>query len=267
MGDGPGQVLFLPWHLYLAFPFTNGRVIANPAPTSFRRSVISGDNVEAVGIKTTSTSLRSAYLQRLFAGGPKTHTFGSYIAPLGVKYVVLAKTVDWRSYEWVSAQPDLQLVMDSPSLEVWRNTAYAGVGQSSGQRAIRQISPVAYAVGAGPPGWVSLDAPYQRGWELDGQPARRSPQGTILFRVGRSGGIAQFTPWGLTRLGYLISGGAFVLLCGLVAGDRIRSRRHRLPGASLPTGRETSNRSSVTRYFLSHAQSLSITPSRYRSAQ
>lgn len=246
MGDGPGQVLFLPWHLYLAFPFTDGRVIANPAPTSFRRSVISGDNVEAVGTDTTSTSPRSAYLERLFAQGPRTHDFGSLIASLGVKYVVLAKTADWRSYSWVSAQLHLQLVMDSPSLEVWRNTAYAGVGQSSGERAIRQISPVAYAVGAGPPGWVSLDAPYQQGWELDGQSAHRSPQGTILFRVGRRGGIAQFTPWGLTRLGYIVSGGAFVLLCGLVAGDRIRGRRRRPPGVSLPTGQETCNGSSVT---------------------
>ena len=107
MGDGPGQVLFLPWHLYLAFPFTDGRVIANPAPTSFRRSVISGDNVEAVGIQTTSASPRSAFLERLFAQGPRTHDFGSLVAPLGVKYVVLAKTADWRSYSWVSAQPDL----------------------------------------------------------------------------------------------------------------------------------------------------------------
>lgn len=56
MGDGPGQILFVPWHLYLAFPFTDGRVIANPAPTSFRRSAISGDNVEAGGIESTSTS-------------------------------------------------------------------------------------------------------------------------------------------------------------------------------------------------------------------
>jgi len=248
MGDGPGQVLFIPWHLYLAFPFTDGRVIANPAPTSFRRSVISGDNVEAVGIQTTSASPRSAYLERLFAQGPRTHDFGSLIAPLGVKYVVLAKTADWRSYSWVSAQPDLHLLMDSPSLEIWRNTAYAGTGQSSGERAIRQISPVAYAVGAGPPGWVSLDAPYQRGWELDGESARRSPQGTILFRVGRSSGIARFTPWGLTRLGYIISGGAFVLLCGLVAGARIRGRRRRPSKASLPTGRETSNGGSVTQF-------------------
>lgn len=222
MGDGPGQILFVPWHLYLAFPFTDGRVIANPAPSSFRRSVIAGDNVEAGGIESTSTSPRSAYLEHLFALGPKIHDFGSLVAPLGVQYVVLAKTVDWRSYSWVGTQRDLRLVLDSASLEVWRNTSYAGVGQSAGKRIIRQISPVAYAIGPGPPGLVSLDATYQKGWELDGQAAQQSPAGTLLFRVGRGGGIARFTPWGLTRLGYIISGTTFVLLCALVAADRVR---------------------------------------------
>jgi hypothetical protein len=224
MGEGQGQVLFVPWHLYMAFPFTGGRVIANPAPTSFRRGVISGDNLESGGSFTTSTSPRSAYLERLFARGPAITDFGSRVAPLGVQYVVLAKTVDWRNYAWLSAQRDLRLVMDSPSLEVWRNTAYAGVGQSSGKRVIRQTSPIAYAIGPGPPGPVSLDATYQKGWELDGRAARQSHEGTLLFQVGRRGGVALFAPWGPTRLGYIISGAFFLLLSAFVVADGFRRR-------------------------------------------
>ena len=45
MGNGQGRALYLPWHLYMAYPFTGGRVVANLGPTSFRRPVISGDNV------------------------------------------------------------------------------------------------------------------------------------------------------------------------------------------------------------------------------
>ena len=232
MGNGPGQILFLPFHLYMAFPFTNGRVIANPAPTSFRRSVIAGDNVEAGGVKVTSRSPRSAYLQDLFARGPTIHEFGALVQPLGVAYVVLAKTVDWRRYFWLDNQPDLKLVLDSSSLKVWRNTDYASVGQASLSRRITQISPIAYAIGPGQPGELTLDAAYQKGWQLGNQIASQSPQGTIQFRVGRRGGIVRFTPWGITRLGYIISGTAFVLLSGLVVRETLwrRKESHRLRG-------------------------------------
>ncbi len=220
MGDGPGQVLFLPWHLYLSFPFTGERVIANPAPTSFRRSVISGDNVQAGGIETASTSPRSAYLTSLFARGPDIYDFGSLIAPLGVEYVVVAKVVDWQNYSWIANQSDLKVVADSASLEVWINTSFVGVGQSSSKRVIEQISPVAYSIGAGRPGWVALDAPYQRGWTLDGHSARQSSEGTLLFSAGAQGGVAQFTPWSRTRLGYIISGTAFLILSCLIVAER-----------------------------------------------
>jgi hypothetical protein len=244
MGNGPGQILFLPWHLYMAFPFTGGRVIANPAPTSFRRSVISGDNVEAGGIESTSTSPRSAYLQHLYAQGPALRDFGSLVAPLGVEYVVLAKTVDWRNYYWLKLQTDLVPVMDSGSLEVWRNAGYAGVGQGTPTRLVRQISPVAYSIGPGPPGEVTLDAVYQKGWQLGTQKAQETPEGTISFHVGPKGGIAQFTPWGITRLGYIISGAAFVALLGVVIGDRWRrgGRNKRRTGSR--AGPRTANRSS-----------------------
>jgi len=112
----------------MEYPFTNGRVVANVAPTSFERNVISGDNVEANDIETQSTSPRSAYLQELFANGTKFSEFGALVAPLGVKYVVLAKAVDWSSYSWLKDQKDLKLVLNNSSLEVWLNLAYVGVG-------------------------------------------------------------------------------------------------------------------------------------------
>jgi hypothetical protein len=120
MGSGPGNILYLPWQLYMEYPFTNGRVVANVAPSSFTRNVISGDNVESGGGATQSTSPRSAYLTQLFADGPSVANFGALVAPLGVKYVVLAKTVNFSSYSWLNDQRDLKLVLNSASLEVWR---------------------------------------------------------------------------------------------------------------------------------------------------
>jgi hypothetical protein len=281
MGTGVGNVLYLPWHIYMEYPFTNGRVVANVAPTSFERNVISGDNVEANDIETQSTSPRSAYLQELFANGTKFSEFGALVAPLGVKYVVLAKAVDWSSYSWLKDQKDLKLVLNNSSLEVWLNLAYVGVGDrvkkltsvssfsglltlakfnelgagavvskrestsssnspvaappssaSSGNSAttpaVRQLSPIAYRIAPGTPGWVTDEATYQRGWSLNGQSASATVEGTVLVRVGAQGGVLQFTPWGMVRLGYTLSAGVFVALAlVLVVEPRRRGRVRR----------------------------------------
>ncbi len=126
MGNGDGRILFLPWHQYLSFPFT-GRVVANPAPNFFRRNVISGDNVELREAGTTSTSHRSRFLEFVFSNTDHVSRFGSLLTPLGVEYVVVARTVDWRRYEtWLSQQADLALVEDLGEILVYRNTRYAG---------------------------------------------------------------------------------------------------------------------------------------------
>jgi hypothetical protein len=275
MATGSGNILALPWHLYMEYPFTNGRVVANVAPSSFRRNVISGDNVESGGVETQSTSPRSAYLQQLFANGPITNVFGALVAPLGVQYVVLAKTVDWTSYNWLANQKELRLVLNTSSLEVWRNMAYVGVGQrvtkltsvssvsglltlarsnelnggavvksssatnSSNSSAVvakgvasagstsklptvQQLSPVAYRVASGRPGWVTVDAPYERGWSLNGRSATATAEGTLLVRVGKDGGVLRFTPWAIVRLGYILSGGVFIVLAVFILVERRR---------------------------------------------
>ena len=127
MGDGPERILFLPWHQYLAFPFTD-RVVANPAPHAFRRDVIAGDNVELPELATASLSVRSAYLEFLYDHGSQVQTFGQLVAPHAVKYVVVAKVVDWRKYAWLDLQRDLEKVLDRPEITVYRNLRPAGLG-------------------------------------------------------------------------------------------------------------------------------------------
>ncbi|MHB8289373.1 MAG: hypothetical protein ACYDEY_09085 [Acidimicrobiales bacterium] len=128
MGAGEGKLLFLPWHLYLSFPFTHGMIISNPAPGSFTRDVISGDNIQLPGVPSNSTSRRSAFLQYVLENGSAIHSFGHLVAPLGVRWIALAKTVDWRGYRWLNHQSDLTKVLDTRSLDLWRNDAsvYAG---------------------------------------------------------------------------------------------------------------------------------------------
>jgi hypothetical protein len=128
MGDrGSGSILFLPWHAYLAFDFTNGRTIANPAAGYFARSVIQGDNIE-VGTRTTNVELdRSRYIEFCLAHGSETHAFGALVAPLGVEFVVLARgvdTADANTYDWLRQQGDLVPFFQGHDIEVWRNTRW-----------------------------------------------------------------------------------------------------------------------------------------------
>lgn len=131
MGDGVGKALFLPWHQYLSFPFT-GRTAANPADVAFRRDVIFGDNVELRTVPTASRSPRSAYLEFLYRSGSGLCSFGDLVAPLGVEFVMLARTVDWQNFTWLDRQVDLIKVFDSPELVVYRNLRFSGIGWRSG---------------------------------------------------------------------------------------------------------------------------------------
>jgi hypothetical protein len=277
MGTGEGNILYLPWHQYLSYPFTNDRVVSNIGPSEFRRSVISGDNVQATGVETQSTSPRSAFLEKLYEQGSNLQDFGTLVAPLGVKYVVLAKTIDWTTYSWLAHQRDLREVLNSPSLEIWQNLAYAGVGWraprlkvvkgleslislslsngivgdaissvatrssssntpanslnprfdgTSSFREVTEISPVAYWISPGVSGWATIDAPFQRGWYLNGREAIQSAEGTLLVRVGPNGGVLTFNPWGLVRLGYILSISIFfVLLVLAIFGPKLRRNK------------------------------------------
>ena len=131
MGTGNGRVLAFPWHQYLSYPFTQNRGVANLSPGFFSRPVISGDNVQLPNIPTSATSRESRFIQYAIDHGSQTHYFGSLLTPLGVKYVILEKTVDWRFYGWLHTQRDLKEVMDSRSIAVFRNLAYQGVAYQS----------------------------------------------------------------------------------------------------------------------------------------
>jgi hypothetical protein len=280
IGKGPGSVLALPWHLYLSYPFTSNRVVANLTPSLLSRNVISGDNVEAGGVETQSTSLESKYLSALYSRGSTLKRFGALIAPLGIQYIVLSKTVDWPAYRWLSRQDDLKTILNTASLEVWKNLAYENIGQShvtltvvssltdtlnkvndsgsaiglvsprveqeAASRAapsksssttsttiprsgdtVRMISPVAFHIDSGSPGWVEIDEPYQVGWSINGVPALPTIAGSMLVNVGTDGGNLVFTPWRSARLGYIISGGAFILIFLSLSIERIRRGRTR----------------------------------------
>ena len=265
MGPGPESVLFLPWHQYQAFPFTDGRTVRNPAAAFFSRPVVDGDALELPGLRTSSTSARSAYLEQLLARGAGIRSLGQLLAPLGVRYVALATTTVDESYRWLGHQRDLVLVLDRPDLRVWRVVPSA-TGRVVGARAVHGVddlialanagtlgseavlpaattdvgvapgaaaggltatSPVRYSLSAGAPGWVVAPAPSASGWRLDGRRGVPTLAGGLAFRAGAHAGTIAYRPWRWVKWGEMASGVALVALVaiGLLEHRRQLTRR------------------------------------------
>jgi hypothetical protein len=226
-----GGLLFLPWNEYLSFPFTDGRTIGNPAPTSFTGDVISGTNAQLTGISDDGDP-RSAYVQRILADHSTAGPIGVLLAPLGVQYVALSKTVDWNSYRWLFAQSSLHLVFDSSTLVLWRNVDFAGIGRRGLQPVTRQ-SPVAYLIPAGTRREATVAIPYQPGWSLNGSTARPTEQGTVSVDAdSRAAGVLRFGPWHLAVIGDLVSVGVLGMVVVMLLFDQRRRRRSKsnVPG-------------------------------------
>jgi hypothetical protein len=111
-----GQTLFLPWHLYMRFSFTDS-VVANPAPRFFSCSTLWGTNQEFGGIDDNSGNLKSQQIRVWLADfGQKPHI----LKELDIQTVVVAKAGDWPNYSWVSKLPYLIKMEDSAELTVYQ---------------------------------------------------------------------------------------------------------------------------------------------------
>jgi len=126
MGTGEDKTLALPWHLYARLDLAQGRVVANPMSSSFRREVIAGDNAEYGPLQTQGTSPRSRFLQFVVRNGWRIDRFGALIAPLDVKYVLLARHSDLKAYRWLYRQRDLRLIHRWPDLSLFENLEPVG---------------------------------------------------------------------------------------------------------------------------------------------
>jgi len=118
------QVLFLPWHQSMGFAWA-GKVIANPAESFFIKPVIRGDNIEIGDIYSQSTNPVSKYIEATIKKGKEIQDFGEFVSPLKVKYIILAKEVDWEEYLFLKEQQDLAIIKDTPHLLVFMNRSYS----------------------------------------------------------------------------------------------------------------------------------------------
>jgi hypothetical protein len=113
-----GNVLFFPWHLYMSFGWL-GSIIANPAPSFFQCPVVSGTDMEFGGIYDNSESaVGRAVVAWLNSGNGATDLLHN--SAYNIRYIVLAKELDWQSYLGMGTNPELQPVMETATLVVYK---------------------------------------------------------------------------------------------------------------------------------------------------
>ena len=146
----PARMLFLPWHGYQPFGFTDGRTVATPAAAFFPGGVLSSSAIEVGPLRSDSTSRQQAAMDDLVAAGGGGD-FAASLSRLGVTHVGLARGSEDDRYAWLARQPGLTAVLDDPAFALYRvDVPVPGLDR------LRTAGPAQFTVVAGAPGTVVL---------------------------------------------------------------------------------------------------------------
>ncbi len=110
------RAVFLPWHLYMSFNWT-GRVISNPAKQFFTCPIISSTAIEWGGIYDNSRNEVSLKINQWIKEQGSNDLFKNN--ELNIKYVIIAKELDWENYFWINQIPDLKLKGETKTLKIY----------------------------------------------------------------------------------------------------------------------------------------------------
>jgi hypothetical protein len=116
-----GRTLFLPWHEYMSYSFIHNqnRVIVSPAPSFFSGSIVVSTDPEVPGITPPSNADQEA-ISRLVRDG-STGQWADVLNERNIKYVLLAKELDWTYFKFLDDQPGLTKIGDFGSIVLYRN--------------------------------------------------------------------------------------------------------------------------------------------------
>jgi len=116
------QILFLPWHLYMSYSFAKDKVTGPLGCVYFNKPVICGDNMELDNTFSISARPFSQFFtNEVLNDSTNIQNLGERLRGWNIKYIILAKEVDWQSYNWLNNQSDLIILKDSPELILYEN--------------------------------------------------------------------------------------------------------------------------------------------------
>jgi hypothetical protein len=121
LNDQPGTfaTLFLPWHQYMSFDFA-GRIIANPAEPFFDRPIIASHDPEVGDIKPPMNVTRDSIARRLEADRSEHEDLVRTLRREQVRFVLVAKEVDYRKYDYLRTTEGISLDHETDSLVLYR---------------------------------------------------------------------------------------------------------------------------------------------------
>lgn len=117
----PGRAVFLPWHGYMGLSFVRNAnpVVGSPAPFFFSIPTVVSHDLEIPGIAPPSDPDEVA-MSGLVATGDQGN-WASGLATRHIKYLILARELDWQKYGYLNGQPNLEKVGDYGALILYRN--------------------------------------------------------------------------------------------------------------------------------------------------
>lgn len=121
--QGRGDVLALPWHQYMSYRFA-GRIIANPSASFFDRTIIVSQDPELGGASSGKQDVTHQTLNKILATDIRSEEFSRQLANLHIKYVLLAKELDYRRYSQTLASNNFRLVGDYADIALYQNTSW-----------------------------------------------------------------------------------------------------------------------------------------------
>jgi hypothetical protein len=117
---GRGRALFLPWHLYLQLSFVRNvnSIIASPAPEFFSIPTLVSGDPEVPGLTGPDTPDQRMIRGLINAG--RAGDWARGLASRDVRFVLVAKEVDWQTYRYLDLQAGLVKMGDYGSVVLYR---------------------------------------------------------------------------------------------------------------------------------------------------
>lgn len=235
----PGTTVVLPWAQYFTADVAGGRLVLVPVPLYLGGDVIvssdlnlsSEAKLERLDPREVHVARLAAYVEddwrgdvRLGPGRPAADR----LAQIGVRWVVLLHDLDWPRHRGVVDDPGLELVVEGPSLSLYRVRAWKGLVVDEEGRPVGAESPLAPLVFLERATGGLMYRPGQRGWMQGWNAAEVDRAGVVELPGGAT--VVWFWPTLVVLGAYSVQAILFVLMfarrvkAGGRRGDRIEGK-------------------------------------------